>query len=116
MFKSLISCNKIAFSSCAWKRFHRVPKKKQKALKLAAKGISAEIAQLGERQTEDLNVPGSIPGFGKWSSKKTERGIETTWFFNINFDVLGIYLCRSMVFFRKKLIENEQENDINFKW
>ena len=24
----------------------------------------AEIAQLGERQTEDLNVPGSIPGFG----------------------------------------------------
>ena len=25
---------------------------------------SAEIAQLGERQTEDLNVPGSIPGFG----------------------------------------------------
>ena len=25
---------------------------------------SAEIAQLGERQTEDLNVPCSIPGFG----------------------------------------------------
>ena len=24
----------------------------------------AEIAQLGERQTEGLNVPGSIPGFG----------------------------------------------------
>ena len=24
----------------------------------------AEIAQLGERQTEDLNVPGSIPSFG----------------------------------------------------
>ena len=24
---------------------------------------SAEIAQLGERQTEDLQVPGSIPGF-----------------------------------------------------
>ena len=24
----------------------------------------AEIAQLGERQTVDLNVPGSIPGFG----------------------------------------------------
>ena len=24
----------------------------------------AEIAQLGERQTEDLNVPSSIPGFG----------------------------------------------------
>ena len=26
--------------------------------------IAAEIAQLGERQTEDLKVPGSIPGFG----------------------------------------------------
>ena len=24
----------------------------------------AEIAQLGERQTEDLKVPGSIPGLG----------------------------------------------------
>ena len=27
--------------------------------------LSAEIAQLGERETEDLKVPGSIPGFGK---------------------------------------------------
>ena len=26
--------------------------------------ISAEIAQLGDRQTEDLKVAGSIPGFG----------------------------------------------------
>ena len=26
--------------------------------------VAAEIAQLGERQTEDLKVPGSIPGFG----------------------------------------------------
>ena len=26
--------------------------------------ITAEIAQLGERQTEDLKVPGPIPGFG----------------------------------------------------
>ena len=26
--------------------------------------LSAEIAQLGERQTEDLKVPGSIPGLG----------------------------------------------------
>ena len=59
-------------------------------LNLAAKGISAEIAQLGERQTEDVKVPGSIPGFGKWSSKKTERGIETPWFFNINFNAVRI--------------------------
>ena len=27
-------------------------------------GGLAQIAQLGERQTEDLKVPGSIPGFG----------------------------------------------------
>ena len=26
--------------------------------------ISAAIAQLGERQTEDLKVPGTIPGVG----------------------------------------------------
>ena len=26
--------------------------------------ITAAIAQLGERQTEDLKVPGSIPGGG----------------------------------------------------
>ena len=106
----------MAFSSCEWKRFHRVPKKKEKAHNLAAKGISDEIPQLGERQTEDLNVPCSIPGFRKMSSKKNERGIETGLFFKINFDVHGIYLCRSIDFFRKKLIENKQENDINFNW
>ena len=27
---------------------------------------SAAIAQLGERQTEDLKVPGSIPGLGTY--------------------------------------------------
>ena len=27
--------------------------------------VPAEIAQMGERHTEDLKVPGSIPGFGK---------------------------------------------------
>ena len=26
--------------------------------------VLADIAQLGERQTEDLKVPGSIPGVG----------------------------------------------------
>ena len=29
------------------------------------KRSAAAIAQLGERQTEDLKVPGSIPGLGK---------------------------------------------------
>ena len=28
----------------------------------------AAIAQLGERQTEDLKVPGSIPGLGIFSN------------------------------------------------
>ena len=31
---------------------------------------TAAIAQLGERQTEDLKVPGSIPGLGKFSQCK----------------------------------------------
>ena len=30
----------------------------------------AAIAQLGERQTEDLEVPGSIPGFGTFASAR----------------------------------------------
>ena len=30
----------------------------------------AAIAQLGERQTEDLEVPGSIPGLGSYFSKR----------------------------------------------
>ena len=31
---------------------------------LHAHDLQAAIAQLGERQTEDLEVPGSIPGLG----------------------------------------------------
>ena len=31
---------------------------------VAVRPIFADIAQLGERQTEDLKVPGSIPGVG----------------------------------------------------
>ena len=30
----------------------------------SASDVTAAIAQLGERQTEDLKVPGSIPGLG----------------------------------------------------
>ena len=32
--------------------------------------MNAAIAQLGERQTEDLKVPGSIPGHGNKSKLK----------------------------------------------
>lgn len=35
-----------------------------KCKQLALAGATAAIAQLGERQTEDLKVPGSIPGLG----------------------------------------------------
>ena len=31
------------------------------------RNLDASIAQLGERQTEDLKVPGSIPGRGTFS-------------------------------------------------
>ena len=48
-------------------------------------------------------------------SNQKEIGIKTARFFNINVDVVGIYLSGNIVFFRKKLIENKQENDINFK-
>ena len=33
----------------------------------------ADIAQLGERQTEDLKVPGSIPGVGNRSDSSVGR-------------------------------------------
>jgi hypothetical protein len=41
---------------------------------------SAAIAQLGERQTEDLKVPGSIPGLG-------------ILFSNYNIHIPGMDLC-----------------------
>ena len=36
--------------------------------------IAAALAQLGERQTEDLKVPGSIPGGGTRFGKRGPRG------------------------------------------
>ena len=33
---------------------------------MAMAALHAAIAQLGERQTEDLKVPGSIPGLGSF--------------------------------------------------
>ena len=35
---------------------------------------TAAIAQLGERQTEDLKVPGSIPGLGMRTEAMRRRG------------------------------------------
>ena len=36
----------------------------------------ADIAQLGERQTEDLKVPGSIPGVGTWHLGRVVKAID----------------------------------------
>ena len=35
--------------------------------------MTAAIAQLGERQTEDLKVPGSIPGLGTYDSCRSQK-------------------------------------------
>ena len=60
--------------NCAWVRTPQLSLS-QTAASVAlfmfpeAKGQSdAAIAQLGERQTEDLEVPGSIPGLGSFTS------------------------------------------------
>ena len=41
-----------------------VAMKRSHGAKTKSSDCIAEIAQLGERQTEDLKVPGSIPGLG----------------------------------------------------
>ena len=38
------------------------------------RSVPAEIAQLGERKTEDLKVPGSIPGRGIFAFPCSEAG------------------------------------------
>ena len=38
---------------------------------------AAAIAQLGERQTEHLKVPGSIPGLGKYDNVPTTSKLGT---------------------------------------
>ena len=45
-----------------------VNSKKKLCRPVSTDRISAEIAQLGERQTEDLKVPRSNPGFQQYSS------------------------------------------------
>ena len=51
------------------------PSRAQTAFKQqeAAQSSAAGIAQLGERQTEDLKVPGSIPGFGMFIKRQLEK-------------------------------------------
>ena len=49
-----------------------VAMKRSHGAKTKSSDCIAEIAQLGERQTEDLKVPGSIPGHGRYFFKCTE--------------------------------------------
>ena len=42
--------------------------------------MAAAIAQLGERQTEDLKVPGSIPGGGSLYCRYTDFGEDLPFF------------------------------------
>ena len=46
---------------------------KDKWIQCAVAEARAAIAQLGERQTEDLKVPGSIPGLGTFSLRQSSR-------------------------------------------
>ena len=46
-----------------------VAMKRSHGAKTKSSDCIAEIAQLGERQTEDLKVPGSIPGLGSFTKQ-----------------------------------------------
>ena len=43
------------------------------SVRLAIPSQQAALAQLGERQTEDLKVPGSIPGGGTFCKTQTSH-------------------------------------------
>ena len=47
-----------------WPNMTRHAPSRQPFVRVANAEANAAIAQLGERQTEDLKVPGSIPGLG----------------------------------------------------
>ena len=73
---------------------------------------SAEIAQLGERQTEDLEVPGSIPGFGILLYKKLilsggklqkKRQLFCTNLKNIDISI-NYFLCVKLFYYTEILI------------
>ena len=64
----------------------------------------AGIAQLGERQTEDLKVPGSIPGHGTilfLLSVILYYKTETVTFFYISFTIVFISLPEILVKYNK---------------
>ena len=49
---------------CCILLFYPAPQDPTHRTNLAPGNLEATIAHLGERQTEDLKVPGSIPGLG----------------------------------------------------
>ena len=56
----------------------------------------AVIAQLGERQTEDLKVPGSIPGHGTFFFPQKEEGRKSRWW-RIRASIPVPYRCERYV-------------------
>ena len=52
--------------------------------------LCAEIAQLGERQTEDLKVPGSIPGLGIFAIKSAGICMFRTY---VTYCLRSIFMC-----------------------
>ena len=44
---------------------------------------TAAIAQLGERQTEDLTVPGSIPGLGMFAGGRVLHAVRGNKFLHV---------------------------------
>ena len=55
---------------------------------------AAEIAQLGERQTEDLKVPGSIPGFGT----ETTGGLPIFYFIFLIYVFVFIFIIQPKIY------------------
>ena len=68
---------------------------------------AAEIAQLGERQTEDLKVPGSIPGFGT----ETTGGLPIFYFIFLIYVFVSIFIIQPKIYvvLFSRFIEPTQE-------
>ena len=66
---------------------------------------AAEIAQLGERQTEDLKVPGSIPGFGT----ETTGGLPIFYFIFLIYVFVFIFIIQPKIYVFSRFIEPPQE-------
>ena len=65
------SCLRLIFLTVCYSIYGRC-----RDTKIECSECTAEIAQLGERQTEDLKVPGSIPGLGIFKNRQNRTQVE----------------------------------------